>query len=101
MKGGSQPLGTGTTFFNMNDFITPKSQQTPVAPAPTMPHPVAPAAPVPTMPAATPSWLRPRTDFHRAATHGDRSMAGRDRGGGGSGGHQNYMMEIIQQLMKR
>lgn len=50
---GTQPYGTGTTFYNMTDFQLPWSQQqtqTPAAPAP-----ITPSAPTPAAPAATPA----------------------------------------------
>lgn len=112
MNGGSQPLGTGTTFFNMMDFQQPKSQQTPApAPAPVTPAP-APSAPAPA-PAAAPSlvsyqdWLKnnPANDPRRS--WGGGSVGGRERQQQGRfnapmnarhDSQNQYMMEMIRQL---
>lgn len=115
MKGGenpvgAQPLGTGTTFFNMMDFVTPKSQQTP-APAPT-PTPAAPTPTAPTPTAAAPSimsyadWaaqnpmqMRPlRMRGHNMSSTNDRNNELRKRQSAYSNHQNQYMMEMIKQL---
>lgn len=85
MKGGSsQPLGTGTTFFNMMDFVQPTSQQQAAAPAAQTPVAQAPAA-TPAPVASTPNygmsmddWLKSEGRYRR----GYREFRGNPNGGG-------------------
>ena len=111
MKAGSQPLGTGTTFFNMMDFVQPSSQQTPAATPPATTPAVTPTVPA-AAPAAAPSimsyadWAAQNPMRQRPLRAGGHNMGGTNdrnseinRKHGAQSRHQNqYMMEMIRQL---
>lgn len=109
MNGSSQPLGTGTTFWNMNEFPAPKSQQQTAAPAPVTATPEPSPAPA-AAPAAAPSimsyqdWMKknpvpmkagPGVAFKQQPHQGRMMPSYNDR----MNTNQNqYMMEMIRQL---
>jgi len=103
MDAGSQPLGTGTTFFNMMDFAKPKTQQAP-APTPAAPSPAAPTAPVPAAPSVMSyaDW-RKQNPFGIGVGDGYRQRGRQADDAPGymqrlQNNQNQYMMEMIRQL---
>ena len=106
MDAGSQPLGTGTTFFNMMDFVKPKSEQAPTpvqSPAPQQPAQT-PAQQQPAMPSimSYSDWLKdnpitqPR-QIRRGHDNGNNDFWRRTQNAR-SQSRDRYMMEMIRQL---